>query len=54
MLITLLIVVLILVAIYYIVGLIPDPRLKQIAWVVAIVLCIVWLIGRLGGADLLR
>lgn len=54
MLITLLIVVLILVACYYVIGLIPDPKLKQIAWVVVVVICIIWLIGRLGGADLLR
>lgn len=54
MLITLLVLVLVLIAVWYIVSLIPDPKLARIAWVVAIVLCIVWLINRLGGSSLVR
>lgn len=54
MLITLLILVLVLVACWYVISLIPDPKLAKIAWVVVVVLCIVWLINRLGGSSLLR
>lgn len=51
MLISLLTAVLLLVALYYIIGLIPDERVKKVLHVVVLVLVIIWVIKVLLGTG---